>query len=94
MDRKRTGAEHHTAAAEQHEQAASHHRDAAEHYDAKGFAQAAHQGLIAHGHTRKAMHHGREATKYKLEQDEAAMNPGADAAVDAPDPAERKATTD
>ena len=90
MGRKRTGAEHHTAAAEQHEQAASRHRDAAEHYDAKGFAEAAHQGLIAHDHTRKAMHHGHEATKYRLEHDEATRP--ADTDADTPVSADRTAT--
>ena len=72
MVRILTGAEHHTAAAEHHEQAASHHHRAAKHYSAKNYADAAHQGLIGHGHTQRAIRHGNEATKYRIEHQEKA----------------------
>ena len=62
-----TGAERHTAAAEHHEQSASHHRLASKHYAEKDFAHAAHQALIAHGHTQLAVRNGNEATRYHLE---------------------------
>jgi hypothetical protein len=62
-----TGAEHHIAAAEHHEQAAAYHRRASEYYAEKDYAHAAHQALIAHGHTQQALRHGSEATKYHLE---------------------------
>jgi len=62
-----TGTEHHMAAAQHHEQAASHHRLASKHYAEKDYAHAAHQALIAHGHTKQAVRHGNEATKYHLE---------------------------
>jgi hypothetical protein len=62
-----TGKEHHIAAADHHEQAARHHRLASKHYEEKDYAHAAHQALIAHGHTQQAMRHGNEATKYHVE---------------------------
>jgi hypothetical protein len=62
-----TGGEHHIAAAEHHEQAATNHRRASKHYAEKDYAHAAHQALIAHGHTQQAVRHGNEATKYHLE---------------------------
>lgn len=62
-----SGADHHLAAAEHHEQAAAHHRRAAAHYLANDHAKAAHQALIAHGQTQRALGHGDEATKYHLE---------------------------
>jgi hypothetical protein len=51
MNKALTGTEHHNAAAVHHEQAALHHREASRHYAEKDYAQAAHQALIAHGHT-------------------------------------------
>lgn len=62
-----TGVEHHVAAVEHHEQAALCHRRASEYYAGKDYAHAAHQALIAHGHTQEAVRHGNEATKYHLE---------------------------
>ena len=62
-----TGTQHHAAAAEHHEQAARHHRQAAKHYDEKDHALAAHQALVAHGHTQQAVRLGYEATKYHVE---------------------------
>jgi hypothetical protein len=67
MTKNLTGTEHHAAAADHHEQAATHHRKASILYTEKDYAQAAHQALIAHGHTQKAIRHGNEATKYHLE---------------------------
>jgi hypothetical protein len=67
MSRTLTGTEHHDAAAGHHELAAWHHREASRHYTDKDFALAAHQALIAHGHTQQAMRHGNEATKYHVE---------------------------
>ena len=67
MMRTFTGKEHHLAAADHHEQAARHHRQASQHYEEKDHAHAAHQALIAHGHTQPAVRHGNEATKYHLE---------------------------
>ena len=69
MAKTLTGSEHHKAAAEHHEQAASRHRGASECYAKKDYARAAHQALIAHGHTQQAVRHGNEATKYHLEHD-------------------------
>ncbi len=68
MTRILTGTEHHVAAAEEHEKAALHHRRASQHYAEKDYAHAAHQALIAHGHTQRAIRHGNEATKYHVEQ--------------------------
>jgi hypothetical protein len=67
MNKALTGTEHHNAAAVHHEQAALHHREASRHYAEKDYAQAAHQALIAHGHTQQAIRHGNEATKYHVE---------------------------
>jgi hypothetical protein len=67
MSKTLTGAEHHDAAAVHHEQAAVHHREAARYYAQKDYAHAAHEALIAHGHTQQAMRHGNEATKYHVE---------------------------
>ena len=67
MNKALTGTEHHDAAAMQYEQAAFHHREASRHYAAKDYAHAAHQALIAHGHTQQAIRHGNEATKYHVE---------------------------
>jgi len=72
MTRILTGAEHHTAAAKHHEQAASHHRQASRHYSEKNYDKAAHQGLIGHGHSQRAIRHGNEATKYHVEHEEKA----------------------
>lgn len=66
MARILTGTEHHLAAAEHHEQAAMHHRQASVHYAERDYAHAAHQALIAHGHTQQAVHRGNEATKYHI----------------------------
>lgn len=63
-----TGVEHHAAAAEHYEQAASYHRLASKHYAEKDYAHAAHQALIAHGHSQQALRHAGAATKYHLEQ--------------------------
>jgi len=62
-----TGKEHHLAAADHHEHAARHHRLASKHYEERDYAHAAHQALIAHGHTQQAIRHGNEATKYHVE---------------------------
>jgi hypothetical protein len=70
MAKTLTGAEHHIAAAEHHELAAARHRGASRYYAKKDFAHAAHQALIAHGHTQQAVRHGNEATKYHLEHDQ------------------------
>ncbi len=63
MSKGLTGAEHHLAAAVHHEQAAEGHLRAAKHYDEKEYARAAHEALIAHGHTQQAFRHANEATK-------------------------------
>ncbi len=68
MGKLLTGTEHHVAAAEHHDKAAVHHRRASQHYAEKDYAHAAHQALIAHGHTQQAVWHGSEATKYHVEQ--------------------------
>jgi hypothetical protein len=62
-----TGKEHHVAAAEHHAHAATHHRQASVHYEGKDYAHAAHQALIAYGHTQQAVRHANDATKYYLE---------------------------
>lgn len=67
MTKTLTGTEHHDKAATHHEQAARHHRKASQHYAEKDYAHAAHQALIAHGHTQRAIRHGNEATKYHVE---------------------------
>jgi hypothetical protein len=61
MSKILSGAEHHEAAASHHEQAAWRN------YAEKDYAHAAHQALIAHGHTQQAIRHGNEATKYHVE---------------------------
>jgi hypothetical protein len=72
MRKTLTGTEHHEAAATHLERAAVHHREAARHYAGKEHALAAHQALIAHGHTQQAIRHGNEATKYHIEHHDAA----------------------
>lgn len=67
MSKFLSGTEHHEAAATHHEQAAWHHREASRHYGDKDYAHAAHEALIAHGHTQQAIRHGNEATKYHVE---------------------------
>jgi hypothetical protein len=75
MTKTLTGTEHHIAAAEHHERAAQHHRQASKHYAEKDFARAAHQALIAHGHTQQAIWHANEATKYHIEHHSHAGSP-------------------
>jgi hypothetical protein len=68
MTKVLTGTQHHEAAAEHHAQAATHHHQASVHYEEKDYAHAAHQALMAHGHTQQAVRHANDATKYYLEQ--------------------------
>jgi hypothetical protein len=67
MSKLLSGTEHHEAAVSHHEQAAWRHREASRNYAEKDYAHAAHQALIAHGHTQQAIRHGNEATKYHVE---------------------------
>jgi hypothetical protein len=60
--------EHHASAAGHHEQAARYHREASRHFEVgKDFAHAAHQSIIAHGHTLQAISRGNEARAYYAE---------------------------
>jgi hypothetical protein len=68
MDTHQTGAEHHTLAAEHHEVAARHHRNASASYEAKKYADAARESLVAHDHTQQAVYHSTEAGKYHAER--------------------------
>jgi hypothetical protein len=53
---------HLEAAASHHEQAARHHREASRHFeDGRDFAHAAHQAMMAHGHTLHAIDQAHEA---------------------------------
>jgi hypothetical protein len=62
-----SGAEHHTAAAIHHEQAVRHHGQASKDYDAKEYAEAAHEAQIAHAHAQRSVFLGDEAAKHHLE---------------------------
>ena len=68
MPHTRTGAEYHTLAAEHHEEAARHHRKAAVYYEEREYAFAAHEAVIAYGHTRHAVHQASEAGKFHAER--------------------------
>ncbi len=55
----------HGLAADHHDRAARYHREAGRHYEiGKDFAHAAHMALLAHGHTSRALDHGRQAGQY------------------------------
>lgn len=68
MTTHHTGAEHHTLAAEHHELAARHHRNASARYEAKDYADAARESLIAHDHAQRAVYFSTEAGKYHAER--------------------------
>jgi hypothetical protein len=69
MTGKHKAAERHAAAAFHHGQAARSHREASIRYRGeKDYAQAAHQALVAHGHSLHAIEHGGEARKYYAER--------------------------
>ena len=56
MNTKHSKKGHLEAAASHHEQAARHHREASRHFeDGRDFAHAAHQAMMAHGHTLHAI---------------------------------------
>ena len=62
-------AEHHASAATHHEQAARYHREASRHFEVgKDFSHAAHQSIVAHGHTLEAVKRGNDARAYYAEQ--------------------------
>jgi hypothetical protein len=55
-------ARHHASAATHHRHAMQFHREASRHYQiGKDYAHAAHQALVAHGHTLKAIDHWQQA---------------------------------
>jgi hypothetical protein len=55
-------ARHHASAATHHRHAMQFHREASHHYQiGKDYARAAHQALVAHGHTLKAIDHWQQA---------------------------------
>jgi hypothetical protein len=62
-----TRSEHHSQVAICDQRTAVHRRLVSQHYAEKGYAHAAHQALIAHGHSLKAIYHANEAMKYQLE---------------------------
>ena len=58
------GAEHHASAVMHHGHAMRFHREASRHYQVgKDYAHAAHQALVAHGHTMQAIEHGQKASE-------------------------------
>jgi hypothetical protein len=60
----------HAAAASHHEQAAHYHREASHHYQiGKDYAHAAHQALVAHGHSLRALEHGQAALACYIEHE-------------------------
>jgi hypothetical protein len=62
MNTKHNKKGHLEAAASHHEQAARHHREASRHFeDGRDFAHAAHQAMIAHGHTLHAIDQAHDA---------------------------------
>ncbi|WP_330868382.1 hypothetical protein [Paraburkholderia sp.] len=62
MSTKHNKKGHLEAAASHHEQAARHHREASRHFEAgRDFAHAAHQAMMAHGHTLHAIDQAHEA---------------------------------
>lgn len=64
MTAKHGAAAHHAAASVHHGQAMQFHREASRHYQiGKDYAHAAHQALVAHGHTMQAMEHGQKASE-------------------------------
>ena len=64
MTAKQGAAGHHASAVSHHGQAMQFHREAARHYQiGKDYAHAAHQALVAHGHTMQAMEHGQKAAE-------------------------------
>ncbi|MGF6238542.1 MULTISPECIES: hypothetical protein [Paraburkholderia] len=65
MNTKHSKKEHLEAAASHHEQAGRLHREASRHFeDGKDFAHAAHQAMLAHGHTLHAIDRANEALKH------------------------------
>ncbi|MGF6721158.1 hypothetical protein P3T43_000499 [Paraburkholderia sp. GAS41] len=66
MTTKPSKKEHLDAAASHHEQAGRFHREASRHFeDGKDFAHAAHQAMMAHGHTLHAIERANEAHKHQ-----------------------------
>ncbi|WP_241300735.1 hypothetical protein [Burkholderia stabilis] len=62
MNTKHSKKAHLEAAASHHEQAARYHREASRHFeDGKDFAHAAHQAMMAHGHTLHAIDQAHDA---------------------------------
>ncbi|UXU90226.1 hypothetical protein [Burkholderia sp. S-53] len=62
MNTKHSKKGHLEAAASHHEQAARYHREASRHFeDGKDFAHAAHQAMMAHGHTLHAIDQAHDA---------------------------------
>lgn len=65
MNAKHSKKEHLEAAASHHEQAGRLHREASRHFeDGKDFAHAAHQAMLAHGHTLHAIERANDALKH------------------------------
>jgi hypothetical protein len=76
MTARHRATEHHTAAAAHHAQAAMYHRESSKHYQiGKDYAHAAHQALIAHGHSLHAIDSSNEAGKYYAQHDGTAKYP-------------------
>ncbi|WP_193727851.1 hypothetical protein [Paraburkholderia franconis] len=62
MNTKHSKKGHLEAAASHHEHAARHHREASRHFeDGRDFAHAAHQAMMAHGHTLHAIDQAHDA---------------------------------
>ncbi|WGS44316.1 hypothetical protein LFL97_27335 [Burkholderia sp. JSH-S8] len=62
MNTKHSKKGHLEAAASHHEQAARHHREASRHFEGgQDFVHAAHQAMMAHGHTLHAIDHAHDA---------------------------------
>jgi hypothetical protein len=62
MNTKHSKKSHIEAAASHHEQAARHHREASRHFeDGRDFAHAAHQAMMAYGHTLHAIEQAHDA---------------------------------
>jgi hypothetical protein len=61
-------AEYHHKAAEHHEHAARHHKDAAKHHESGNHEKAAHDALLAQGHSHHATYYECEAAKSYVEQ--------------------------
>ncbi|WP_188130745.1 hypothetical protein [Paraburkholderia panacisoli] len=90
MSTKHSKKGHLEAAASHHEQAARHHREASRHFeDGRDFAHAAHQAMMAHGHTLHAIDEAHDAGAHSANTP--AMPPSTGAGVSAADVAKHHA---